>query len=109
VTVARYGPTAGFPPLPPEKVVTTTSAATVARLVRDINDLPALPQGTIGCPFDDGSYYQVQFAYTNGGSRTFHVERRGCQVVGLAELPQHSVAWSVTDPRFLNDLDALFE
>jgi hypothetical protein len=109
VTVARYGPTAGFPPLPPEKVITNTYASTVARLVRDVNSLPAFPPGTISCPFDDGSYYQVEFSYADGGSRTLHVERRGCQGVGLAELPQHSVAWSATDPRFLNDLDALFE
>jgi hypothetical protein len=108
VTVARYGPTAGFPPRAPERVVTETSSATVARLVTDANSLPLFPSGTIHCPFDDGSYYQVGFSYADGDSRTLHVQRRGCQGVGFAERPDYLVAWLARDPRLLNDLDALF-
>ena len=108
VTVARFGPTAGFPPPPPDRVVTETNSSTVSRLVIDASSLPLFPSGTINCPFDDGSYYQVRFSYADGDSRSLHVERRGCQGVGFAERPDYSVAWSATDPRLLNGLDALF-
>jgi len=47
VTVARFGPTAGFPPPPPDRVVTETNSSTVSRLVIDANSLPLFPSGTI--------------------------------------------------------------
>jgi hypothetical protein len=108
VTIGRYGPTAGFPPRLPERVITETNTATVARLVTDANGLPVFPSGGRSCPFDDGSYYLVSFSFADGDRRSLHVERRGCQGVSFAERPDYSVAWSLTDPRLLNDLDALF-
>lgn len=111
VTIARYGPNTseslGASRIP-ERVMTVTDAKEVAKLASDANSLPAFPKGGFSCPNSDGSYYQVRFAFATGDRRTLFVERNGCEGVGFDEQPDHSVAWSMTDHRFLDDLDALF-
>jgi hypothetical protein len=106
--IGRYGPTAGHPPLEAEQQVTITDPGTVSKLVADANSLPMVPLGTVSCPADDGSYYQLRFVYGDGDRRTLHVGRQGCQGVGFAETSDRYIAWSLTDPRLLRDLDALF-
>jgi hypothetical protein len=51
------------------------------------------------------------FSFSNGDRRTLFAERNGCQGVGFEESSYRSsipVAWSLSDHRLLNDLDALF-
>lgn len=87
--------------------VTVTDAARVAKLVTDANSLPPVPSGGYACPAGAG-YYEIQFVYANGDLRTLFADRGDCRFVSLGEQPDKVVAWSMTNPRLLNDLDALF-
>ena len=110
VTIARYGPnTPGSlgASRNPDRVMTITDTKEVAKLASDANSLPPFPKGGFACPNSDGSYYQVRFAFKNGDLRTLFVDRTGCQGVGFDEQRDYSVVWSMTDHRFLDDLDAL--
>jgi hypothetical protein len=108
VAVSRYGPTAGFPPRPPERSVTVTDKTAIARLVSDANSLPVIPKGVIACGFDDGSYYEVRSSSAAGNAPTLHVGTTGCLGVSFADRPNRFVAWSLTDRNLLDDLAALF-
>ena len=113
VRVARYGampsgPTANDPYLP-DAVVTVSDTKKVARLAGDANSLPLIPTGDRSCPHSDGSHYQAQFLYSNADRVTLFVERQGCQFIGFDDGSNTAVAWALTDPTFLQDLDALFE
>ena len=72
------------------------------------SQVPVVPSGGYSCPFDNGSHYEVQFSYANGDRTTLYVARHGCQFVGLDDNSGTAHAWSMTDSRLLNDLDALF-
>lgn len=102
----RCRPTQPYGPVY-DSSVTVTDQAEVANLAADANRLPPFPKGTIYCPMDDGSHYQVRFVYTNVFVRTLFAEIKGCQGVGF----QDGTSWvasSATDERFLDDLAALF-
>ncbi|MFI5091039.1 MAG: hypothetical protein ACHP7P_13365 [Terriglobales bacterium] len=116
VKVARYGakpfgPAADATPWTPDAVVTVTDTKRVALLAADANNLPPFPTGNYSCPSSDGSHYELQFSFANGDRRTLFAERQGCEGVGFEDAPygsDESIAWSMTDHRLLNDLDALF-
>jgi len=115
VKVARYGAKPFGPAADttwtPDAVVTVTDIKRVALLAADANNLPPFPTGNYGCPNSDGSHYELQFSFANGDRRTLFAERQGCEGVGFEDAPYESgasIAWSMTDHRLLNDLDALF-
>lgn len=112
VTVARFGPAPKGPTASasytPDAVVTVSVQEEVTKLVADANNLPLVPSGAYSCPFGDGSYYRVRFSYRNGDRTTLSVERQACRLVGFDDGSGDGRAWSLTDPRFLEDLDALF-
>ena len=116
VKVARYGPEptgvkAGTNPWSPDATATVTDRRTVSSLLQDANNLPVFPSGNFSCPSNDGSHYEVQFYFANGDRRTLFADRTGCRGVGFQEAASGSnvsIAWSLTDPHLLNDLDALF-
>jgi hypothetical protein len=115
VTVSRYGPqpvgAAASNGWHPDRVVDVTSHGEVAKLVTDVNQLPLVPSGGYACPYSDGSNYELQFFFTNGDRRTIIAERQGCEMVGFQDDTSGTpplIAWSMTDHRLLDDLDALF-
>jgi hypothetical protein len=116
LNVARYGPkptgpSADTTPWTADADVNVTDTKRVARMAADANNLPLFPNGNFSCPYSDGSHYELQFSFANGDRRTLFVEKQGCQGVGFADIAYGSgpsIAWSMTDHRLLNDLEALF-
>ncbi len=113
ITVSRYtGPGFGPQQSPPPPVRldgtrTITSAGEIDRILADLARLPALT-GSVACPADDGSYYELQFCYDSGDRRTVYAGRHGCEIVSFAEQRSGPSAWSIPDRHLLDDLDALF-
>jgi len=113
ITVSRYtGPGFGQqngppPPLRLDGMRTITSTPEIDRIVTDLARLPALT-GSVACPADDGSYYELQISYDNGDRRTLNAGRHGCEIVSFAEERTGPTAWSIPNRHFLDDLDALF-
>lgn len=113
VTISHYGP-APFGPgadlntWEPDRVVTLKDRSEVGRITADVNRLPLFPRGTYNCPQDDGSHYLLKFIFTNGDSRTVFADIQGCEGVGFQDQPDNSIAWSMTDHRLLDEVDALF-
>jgi hypothetical protein len=85
--------------------VRTSDPAAIRDLVHKLNALPAFPGG-IYCPFDDGSYFALAFAYARGTSTTVKVEARGCGEVFVGGSTQPA-AWTATSPAFLDSLRGL--
>lgn len=52
----------------------------VARLVSELDALPALPRGRIACPMDDGSQIVVMLTYRSGRRVTVALGPTGCRV-----------------------------
>jgi hypothetical protein len=110
VTVQRYGALSDTPPYGAklERTIAITDQGQTAKLAAAADALPAFPAATMSCPMDDGSYYRLTFAYSDGPPVTLFAQRTGCQGVGLGATPGVSLSWSATDRRLLDALDALF-
>lgn len=64
-----------------------TAAATVRSLVRALNALPAVPQGTIACPTDDGSSMLIYAAARHRPPRVINAALSGCaEFAGLGDI-----------------------
>jgi len=55
--------------------------AALATLIRGLDNLLPYPCGTVVCPPDDGSRYQLDFNYMDGSSEELTLNEGGCRAV----------------------------
>ena len=82
IRLCRYNGLNSTPPLSLARSVLVTAPATVALLVRELDELPPFaPGGVLGCPMDDGSLVTVLLAYPAGRRAAVAIHLAGCLTV----------------------------
>jgi hypothetical protein len=104
VLIEQFGGLNDQPLLGLKATVQISDRAAISKLVRELNALPAFPDG-IYCPADDGSYFALVFTYADGTSTAVKVAG-GCEEVYVGGSTQ-PVAWALPSPALFDTLTAL--
>ena len=106
VLLEQFGGLNNQPPLGLKASVHINDSDVIGELANLLNALPSFPDGIFSCPFDDGSYFVLDFTYAGGSSTAVKVEARGCGEVFVGDW-RKPVAWTITSPGLINYLMGL--
>ena len=106
VLLKQFGGLNDQPPLGLKAWVHINDSYVIGELAHLLNALPPFPGGIFSCPFDDGSYFVLDFTYADASSTALKVEARGCGGVFVGGWTK-AVAWTATSPGLINYLIGL--
>ncbi len=82
---------------------TIDDPSTINRLQADIDQLPPFPSGTMSCPIDFGTSYNLVFTGAGLTTETAVISAQGCRAVKLSD---GRVLWASDSTSLYNDLGA---
>jgi hypothetical protein len=105
MVIEKYGGLNDQPPMGLQRIVQVHDPLVIGRVQRELADLRPFPSDAMGCPFDDGSFFQIRLEFVSAAPVVYKVEARGCQ--GVYMEPSQQPAWWAIDSPLLGDLNAL--